>query len=336
MNSFHDKLLAAAQRNNSLLCVGLDPDARAGRTAADALAFCLNIVAATSDLVCCYKPNSAFFEQYGAAGWAALKELVAAIPDDIPVLLDAKRGDIGNTVEAYATALFDDLGVDAVTVSPYLGRDSVAPFLARVGKAVFVLCYTSNPSAAELQQYGIEPLYWQVARQAQTWGSPAQVGLVVGATQPEQLAEVRRLAPETWILAPGVGAQGGDLRAALAAGLDARGLGLIVPVSRAVLYADDPRAAALALRDAINAERVAAYRDRGRTAAPSAARRPRRLGARAGPRAVRGRLRAFWRVHHGFGAALAHLCRSAPGDVGAGAFQARGGRLCRASAPADL
>jgi uridine monophosphate synthetase len=262
MTAFADKLLAAAHRNASLLCVGLDPDARAGRTAAAALEFCLEIVNATADLVCCYKPNIAFFEQYGAAGWAALKALVAVVPDDIPVLLDAKRGDIGNTVEAYAAALFDDLGVDAVTVSPYLGRDSVAPFLAREGKAVFVLCYTSNPSAAELQQYGIEPLFWQVARQAQTWGSPAQVGLVVGATQPEQLAEVRRLAPDTWILAPGVGAQGGDLRAALAAGLDARGLGLIVPVSRAVLYADDPRAAALALRDAINAERALAAETR--------------------------------------------------------------------------
>ncbi|MGI6375247.1 MAG: orotidine-5'-phosphate decarboxylase [Anaerolineae bacterium] len=257
MTPFSAKLLAAVERNDSLLCVGLDPDARAGASAAAARDFCLRIIAATSDLVCCFKPNSAFFEQYGAAGWAALREVIAAVPAHIPVLLDAKRGDIGSTAAAYATAVFDDLAADAVTVSPYLGADSVAPFLARAGKAVFVLCYTSNPSAAELQQYGIAPLYARVARAAQTWGSPQQVGLVVGATQPEQLAEVRRLAPHTWILAPGVGAQGGDLQAALAAGLDADGRGLIVPVSRAVLYADDPRAAALALRDQINAARRA-------------------------------------------------------------------------------
>jgi len=257
MTAFSAKLLVAVERNNSLLCVGLDPDARAGHSASAARDFCLRIIAATSDLVCCYKPNSAFFEQYGAEGWAALREVIAAVPADIPVLLDAKRGDIGSTATAYAVAVFDDLAVDAVTVSPYLGADSVAPFMAREGKAVFVLCYTSNPSAAELQQYGAVPLYKQVARAAQRWGSPQQVGLVVGATHPEQLAEVRRLAPHTWILAPGVGAQGGDLQAALAAGLDAAGRGLIVPVSRAVLYADDPRAAARSLRDEINAARSA-------------------------------------------------------------------------------
>ncbi|MEN6479377.1 MAG: orotidine-5'-phosphate decarboxylase [Anaerolineales bacterium] len=259
MSTFYAKLSAAVERNRSLLCIGLDPDARAGTSAAEARDFCIQIIQKTSDLVCCYKPNSAFFEQYGAEGWTALQQVIAAVPEDIPVLLDAKRGDIGNTATAYAAAVFDHLHADAVTVSPYLGADSVAPFL-RPDKAVFVLCYTSNPSAAELQQYGIEPLYWQVARQAQTWGPPEQIGLVVGATQPEQLAEVRRLAPDTWILAPGVGAQGGDLRAALAAGLDAHGRGLIVPVSRAVLYAPDPRAAAQALRDEINTARSSQQR----------------------------------------------------------------------------
>ncbi len=257
MESFQAKLLAAVERNQSLLCVGLDPDARAGGTAAAARDFCLSIIRQTSDVVCCFKPNIAFFEQYGAAGWAALKEVIAAVPQDVPVLLDAKRGDIGSTAAAYAVAVFDELGADAVTVSPYLGADSIAPFLTRPGRAVFVLCYTSNPSAAELQQYGIEPLYAQVARRAQTWGTAEQVGLVVGATQPEQLAQARRLAPDRWILAPGVGVQGGDLHAALAAGLDAHGRGLIIPVSRAVLYAADPRAAALALRNEINAARAA-------------------------------------------------------------------------------
>jgi uridine monophosphate synthetase len=190
------------------------------------------------------------------------------VPGDIPVLLDAKRGDIGNTAKAYARAAFEVLGADAITVSPYLGRDSVAPFLAYEGKAVFLLCYTSNPSAAEIQLYGQEPLYHHIARQGQGWGGADQVGFVVGATQVEALETVRRLAPERWLLAPGIGAQGGDLAAALAAGLDAQGSGLIVPVSRGVLYADDPRAAATALRDEINLYRQA-LSGRDRRAVPA-------------------------------------------------------------------
>ena len=229
-SSFVDKLNKAITRNHSLLCVGLDPEA--GKFPADFLpdaptvervkAFCLDIIEQTADLVCCYKPNSAFFEQYGAAGWDALREVIAAChAADIPVLLDAKRGDIGSTAKAYARAVFDDLDADAVTVSPYLGQDSIAPFLAYPGdarsggRAVFVLCFTSNPSAAEVQQHGAPPLFEHIAVQAQTWGGAAQLGFVVGATQPEALAAVRALAPDRWILAPGVGAQGGDLEAAL-------------------------------------------------------------------------------------------------------------------------
>jgi uridine monophosphate synthetase len=258
---FTDKLNEAITRNNSLLCVGLDPEAGKfpvdflpdAPTVARVKAFCLDIIAQTADLVCCYKPNSAFFEQYGAAGWEALREVIAACHTaGVPVLLDAKRGDIGSTAQAYARAVFDVLDADAVTVSPYLGKDSIAPFLAYAGKAAFVLCFTSNPSAAEVQQYGAPPLFERIAVQAQAWGNAAQLGFVVGATQPEALATVRALAPDRWILAPGVGAQGGDLEAALVAGLDAQGSGMIVPVSRAVLYADDPRAAARLLRDQIN------------------------------------------------------------------------------------
>ena len=261
---FADKLRGAITRNNSLLCVGLDPEV--GKFPADFLpdaptvarvkAFCLDVIAQTAGLVCCYKPNSAFFEQYGAEGWDALREVIAACHTaDVPVLLDAKRGDIGSTAKAYARAVFDELDADAVTVSPYLGQDSLAPFLAYPGKAVFVLCFTSNPSAAEVQQHGAPPLFERIAVQAQAWGDAAQLGFVVGATQPEALATVRALAPDRWILAPGVGAQGGDLEAALGAGLDAQGSGVIVPVSRAVLYAEEPRAAAEQLRDNINQQR---------------------------------------------------------------------------------
>ena len=263
--SFVDKLNEAIARNNSLLCVGLDPEV--GKFPADFLpdaptvervkAFCLDIIAQTADLVCCYKPNSAFFEQYGAEGWNALREVIAVChAADMPVLLDAKRGDIGSTAKAYARAVFDELNADAVTVSPYLGRDSIAQFLAYPGKAVFALCFTSNPSAAEVQQHGAPPLFEHIAVQAQAWGDATQLGFVVGATQPEALATVRALAPDRWILAPGVGAQGGDVEAALSAGLDAQGGGVIVPVSRAVLYAENPRAAAQELRDAINQQRA--------------------------------------------------------------------------------
>lgn len=260
---FDAKLRAAIEANDSLLCVGLDPDPEHlpddvqpdAPLVARMQAFCLEIIEQTQDLVCCYKPNAAFFEQAGPEGMSALRDVIAAVPGNIPVLLDAKRGDIGNTAKAYARAAFEALGADAITVSPYLGRDSVAPFLAYEGRAVFLLCHTSNPSAAEVQLHGDPPLYQVIARQAQAWGGPAQVGFVVGATQLPALERVRELAPDRWLLAPGVGAQGADLDAALAAGLDARGSGLIVPVSRGVLYAHDPREAARSLRDQINAHR---------------------------------------------------------------------------------
>jgi uridine monophosphate synthetase len=262
-DSFVEKLTAASQRNESLLCSGLDPDPQRipvdfqpNLSPAERLRrWCLDIVEQTSDLVCCYKPNFAFFEQYGPEGLAVMRDVIAAIPDPIPVLLDAKRGDIGNTAKAYARAAFEVWGVDAITISPYLGRDSVDPFLAYDGKMTFLLCQTSNASAAEVQDYGGEPLYRHIARQGQTWGDADQVGFVVGATKPEALAEVRSLAPDRWLLAPGIGAQGGDLGAALSAGLTGEEGRVIVPVSRAILYADDPRAAALHLRDRINAHR---------------------------------------------------------------------------------
>ena len=262
--TFTGKLNEAITRNNSLLCVGLDPDltripadfAPELPDAARIKAFCLSIIEQTADLVCCYKPNAAFFEQFGPEGMAALRGVIAAChAADVPVLLDAKRGDIGNTAKAYARAAFEVWGADAITISPYLGQDSVAPFLAYEDKAVFLLCHTSNPSAADVQHHGRPALFEHLAAAGQTWGDATQLGFVVGATQIEALAAVRAIAPDRWVLAPGVGAQGGDLAEALRAGLAADGSGVIVPVSRGVLYAENPRAAAERLRDNINQQR---------------------------------------------------------------------------------
>ena len=246
--SFIYKLEAAVQANQSLLCVGLDPRAEQLTDGANdeekLVNWAQSIIAQTADQACCYKPNFAFFEQYGPDGLRALQRIIQGVPGNIPVLLDVKRGDIGSTAEAYAKAAFEQWGADAVTISPYLGRDSVEPFLKYDGKMVFILCNTSNPSAADLQLYGLPPLYEHVAQIAQSWGSADQIGFVVGATQPQALARVRTLCPQNWILAPGVGAQGGSLQEALRAGLRADGSGLIVPVSRGVMQAADPHAAA--------------------------------------------------------------------------------------------
>ena len=216
------------------------------------------MIEATSDLVCCYKPNIAFYEALGQPGLTLLRETIDAVPAHIPVLLDAKRGDIGSSAAAYARACFDELGADAVTLSPYLGKDSVAPFAACEGKGLFVLCHTSNPSAGTFQKLTVRgghgedgrgALFMQVAEEALRW-SP-DVGFVVGATYPEALADVRGVAADAWLLAPGIGAQGGDLEAALAAGLRADGLGLLISATRSVTQAQDPRQAAQALRDRI-------------------------------------------------------------------------------------
>lgn len=262
--SFTEKLTRAIERNNSLLCAGLDPDPHkfpvhfpAGIDAAGLTAWGRAIIEQTADLVCCYKPNFAFYEQFGPAGLEALRQTIAAVPADLPVLLDAKRGDIGSTAAAYARAAFEVWGADAITANPYLGRDAIAPFLTYPGKTVFVLCYTSNPSAREIQEFGAAGtrLFEHVARQAQRWGDENQIAFVVGATQPAALARFRQVAPDRWVLAPGLGAQGGD-PAALTAGLDEHGRGLIVPVSRGVIYAESPRAVALTLRDEINQTRL--------------------------------------------------------------------------------
>lgn len=259
---FAERLRRAVDATDSLLCVGLDP--QPDRTpAAEILTFNRTVIEATADCACAFKPQSAFYEAAGPRGWEALARTIELIRELVPhalVVLDAKRGDIAHTARAYATAAFEQFGADAVTASPYLGGDSVAPFLERPEHGAFVLCRTSNPGGGDFQSLpvdGGEPLYERVARRAVEWAAAHHdnVGLVVGATWPAELARVRELCPDLPILLPGIGAQGGDLEAALRAGLDAQGGGLLVSASRSVIYAggaSEVRAEAARLRGAIN------------------------------------------------------------------------------------
>lgn len=260
---FFSQLEQRAREIDSLLCIGLDPHPAdlAENTAQAAEAFCKRLIDATQPWALAYKPNAAFFEAFGAKGWQALANVIAAIPPQVLVILDAKRGDIASTAEAYARSAFQTLGAGAITLSPYLGRDSLTPFLGDPERGVFLLCKTSNPGSGDLQDLAVLEagegltLYESVARKAQTWNTNDNLGLVVGATHPDALRRVRRQAPELWILAPGVGAQGGDLEAALQAGLRADSLGMLLPVSRAISRAADPAAAAAGLCQEINAAR---------------------------------------------------------------------------------
>ena len=245
--SFFETLAARIESTDSVVSVGLDPDpSRLPDSVADAdlprWAFNRRIIDATHEHAACYKPNAAFYED--ADGWRALRETIAyAHGKDVPVLLDAKRADIGNTTRRYAAALDH---ADAITVNPYLGRDSLQPFLDRAEKGVFVLCRTSNPGGSDLQDLELasgEPLYERVAALADVWNANANVGLVVGATAPEELAEVRDIVPDIPFLVPGVGAQGGDAEAAVEHGLAARpdaavDVGL-VNSSRGIIFAGE-------------------------------------------------------------------------------------------------
>jgi uridine monophosphate synthetase len=255
--TFFSRLTVRAHSADSLLCVGLDPhpDLLPEPTAEAARAFCLRLIETTADVACAFKPNSAFFEAFGAPGIECLRQVIAAVPDGIPVILDAKRGDIESSAAAYAQAAFQTLRADAVTASPYLGRDSLGPFLNDPEHGVFLLCKTSNPGSDDLQAArleGGEELYQRVARLAVAWNTADNLGLVVAATDPAALAAVRAVAPDLWILAPGVGAQGGDLEAAVRAGLRADRLGLLLPVSRSLGRARDPHLEADRLRQAVN------------------------------------------------------------------------------------
>ena len=254
--NFFQTLEHRAQQANSLLCIGLDPRVA---TATEARELCFRLIDATAPYAAAFKPNAAFFERLGPDGWRVLKEVIAHVPQGIPVILDAKRGDIADTAEAYAQSTFDELGAHALTASPYLGRDSLDPFLRRADRGTFVLCKTSNAGADELQavetRSGVS-LYEYVVQRAQQWNEHGNVGLVVGATDPAALARVRALAPDLWFLVPGIGTQGGDLEKALQAGLRGDGLGLLINVSRAVAAAPDPAEAAKKLRDEINEKRL--------------------------------------------------------------------------------
>jgi len=255
---FADKLLEAVQRNQSLVCVGLDPDPEL-MPQMRLFDFNKAIIDVTSDLVCAYKPNLAFYEALGVEGLTALQRTVDYIPDDIPVIGDAKRGDIGNTARAYAKALFETLGFDAATVNPYLGYDSIEPFINYRDKAVFILCRTSNPGALDFQALTYwsggpdskqEPLFKLVAQKAKEWNKNNNIGLVVGATYPEELKDIRQLCPEMTLLIPGIGAQGGGLDSAVRYGVDAEGKKAIFSSSRQILYASKGSDFALAARRA--------------------------------------------------------------------------------------
>ena len=274
---FFAKLRQASHTNSSFLCVGLDPHP-ALLPEKDVAVFNRAIIEATADLACCYKPNLAFYESMGPQGLEVLLRTVEAVPSHLPVIADAKRGDIASTAEAYARALFDVYGFDAATVNPYLGTDSLAPFLERGDKGVFVLCRTSNPGGADLQGLAVagdgasRPLYEAVAELARDrWNERGNVGLVVGATFPEELGRIRQLCPRLPFLLPGVGAQGAEIAAAVRNALDEDGAGFIIVSSRQILYASSgrdyaraARDAAEALRDEINRQREAALAERAK------------------------------------------------------------------------
>jgi len=266
--TFTQMLAAAWQKNNSLLCVGLDPDPARfpehlkGRD--DAIfGFCADIVDATADLVCAFKPQIAYFAARRAED--QLEALIAHIHEKhpgIPVILDSKRGDIGSTAEQYAVEAFERYKADAVTVNPYMGRDSVDPYLAYPDKGVILLCRTSNPGGSDLQflETNGEKLYERVARLVATeWDTTGQCALVVGATFPAEIARVRAIVGDLPLLVPGIGAQGGDIEATVQAGRTANGTGLMINSSRAILYAGKDQGFAAAARqvaretrDAIN------------------------------------------------------------------------------------
>jgi len=268
METFFSFLEKRVDDCSSLLCVGLDPHIPDLKepTAASARDFCLNLVKQTARYAAAFKPNAAFFEVFGAEGWAALKEVINAIQDEsnrmgsmIPVILDAKRGDIASTAETYAKSAFETLGAHCITLNPYLGHDSIEPFINNPEKGVFLLCKTSNAGSMDLQNLLVlppaadnpGPLYIYVAHLAAQWNVNNNVGIVVGATHPQIMSNIRLAAPDLWFLAPGVGTQGGELESTLKSGLRADGNGLLIPISRSISRAESPAKAAAEIRDQI-------------------------------------------------------------------------------------
>lgn len=253
--NFSKKIRHIQRTRASLLCIGLDTDAaliprHLGRSANAVLAFNRRIIDATAELVCAYKLNLAFYETLGAEGWRVMEKTLEHIPRGIITIGDGKRGDIGNTSERYAQALFDELGFDAVTVNPYMGYDSVEPFLRWNDRGVFLLALTSNSGSNDFQRLRVSgrPLYERVVRSAVKWNSKKNIGLVVGATYPNELRRIRNLAPEMPILIPGIGKQGGNLKPAIRYGCTKRGDRAIINASRSILYASHGKDFAQAAR----------------------------------------------------------------------------------------
>jgi orotidine 5'-phosphate decarboxylase subfamily 2 len=269
METFFTFLEKRVDDCSSLLCIGLDPHVNdlSAPTAASALDFCLNLVTQTAPYAAAFKPNAAFFEVFGADGWTALKQVIEAINKEshrlgsrIPIILDAKRGDIASTAEAYAKSAFENLGVDCITLNPYLGKDSIEPFIQNPEKGVFLLCKTSNAGSMDLQNLLVlppaadnpGPLYIYVAHLAAQWNINNNIGIVVGATHPQIMSNIRAAVPDMWFLSPGIGAQGGELELALKSGLRKDGKGMLINVSRSVARATEgPGLAAAELRDQI-------------------------------------------------------------------------------------
>ena len=251
--TYFERLRALSKERHTLLCVGLDPDPeRIPGGAAGALRHCHDVVRQTEEHACCFKPNSAFWEQYGPDGWKALLELREEAPNT-PFLFDAKRGDMGNTMRAYALAAFATLAMDAATVNPYLGSDSLEEFTRYHDRGIYVVCRTSNPGAASLQHLEAEgkSLYLHVAKLAESLNVRRNVGLVVGATAPEQIGELRRTTDLPFLI-PGVGAQGGDLESSVRAAWNGDPASCLISSSRSVLYSDSPAQAAAAMQAQIN------------------------------------------------------------------------------------
>ena len=271
--NFVEKLVRASQTNSSLLCVGIDPDPELMPEGVSIVEFGKAIVEATSDLVCTYKFNLAFFEVLGIEGIDAMREIIKCVPDNIPIIGDAKLGDIGNTAKAYAKTIYCTFNFDAATVNPYLGFDSIEPFIQYRDNGVFILCRTSNPGEVDFQSLRCEtevlfqfeterrqrPLFEIVAEKAKLWNLNGNIGLVIGATYPEELRMIRQWYPDMPLLIPGIGAQGGELPSAVRYGVNAKRELAIISSSRQIIYAsrgkDFPEAArrvASELRDQMN------------------------------------------------------------------------------------
>jgi orotidine-5'-phosphate decarboxylase len=269
-NSILDKYNRRVEAIGSLVCIGLDSETERippRFSGEDFPQFAFNrwIIDRTAEYAAAIKPNMAFYEARGAAGFDELHmtmEYLRAQHPEIVTICDAKRADIGNTNRGYVTAIFDEMGFDAVTLHPYLGREALAPFLERTDKACIILCRTSNPGAGEFQDMDVEgrPLWQAVAEKVdRDWNSNGNCMLVVGATYPDEMRAIRAIAPDITFLVPGVGAQGGDAGSVVAAGLDAHGRGLMISSSRDIIFSADPVGAARELRDEINAAREAVY-----------------------------------------------------------------------------